>query len=76
MLGASADQFSLGGMLNSTLILDEWATQKTVAIPSRVETMWLHWPGFNAGAWKTTTISEDESFMVHMRKWKDVSSRW
>ncbi|KAH7722736.1 Protein F59C6.8 [Aphelenchoides avenae] len=69
---ASPDGFSLGRLLSSSLILDEWATQKTVARPSRIETMWLHWPGFNVGAWKTTTISEDENFMVHLRKWKDV----
>lgn len=70
-LGKDPDDFSLAALLNSARIANEWEDPKYVVHPSKVQSVWLHWPGIiNSG--KMKTISNELNFMVHFRNWSMV----
>lgn len=72
--GRNPNDFSLAALINSARIANEWEDGKYVVIPSRVHTVWLHWPGIMEPGYKMHTIPEEVNIMVHMRNWSMVSA--
>lgn len=71
LLGKSPDDFSLSALLNSARVANEWEDPKYVVQPSRVRSVWLHWPGIiNRG--RMVTVDDDLNFMLHFRNWSMV----
>lgn len=70
--GRNPNDFSLAALINSARIANEWEDGKYVVIPSRVHTVWLHWPGIMEPGYKMHTIPEEVNIMVHMRNWSMV----
>lgn len=59
------------------MITDEAVSHKSVIVPSRIQTMWIHHPIHVDEGYSMINVSEAENIMVHFRKWLGVSAyKW
>ncbi|KAE9552358.1 hypothetical protein FO519_004441 [Halicephalobus sp. NKZ332] len=63
----SFHKFSLEKTLQSVRISNEGEVGKSVLIPGKAETAWLHWPGI--GNESSREIPKEKSLFLHLRNW-------
>lgn len=49
-------------------------SHKSVIVPSRIRTMWIHHPIHIDEGYSMLNVSETDNVMVHFRKWVGVSA--
>uniref|UniRef100_A0A914YLF7 Glycosyltransferase family 92 protein n=1 Tax=Panagrolaimus superbus TaxID=310955 RepID=A0A914YLF7_9BILA len=70
----SPKDFSLPKYLSSLKQTNEWGSGKSVVIPSRVQTVWLHWPIIIEKGYKMINVPNQQNIMLHFTKWNMLNS--
>ncbi|KAH7693924.1 Protein F13G3.3 b, partial [Aphelenchoides avenae] len=67
-------EYRISDLLKTTLITTDRAARKSVVRPSRVRTVWIHWPGIIEPGYKMQSVPEKINIMVHLRQWRSVDN--
>ncbi|VDN54248.1 unnamed protein product [Dracunculus medinensis] len=62
--------FSLARTISRTKITNDLDDPKSIAIPSRIHSTFIHWPGIVLPGYNIQRIKNTTNFMLHLRHWQ------
>uniref|UniRef100_A0A914PUX1 Glycosyltransferase family 92 protein n=1 Tax=Panagrolaimus davidi TaxID=227884 RepID=A0A914PUX1_9BILA len=66
-----SSKFSLSKLLNSVQVTDEWENGKSIVIPSKVETVWIHYPAIIKSGYSMVNLSFSNENQTSFKEFYD-----